>query len=93
MFLTYKNNVKIMKEIGKVPNHVIVVSNALDESSKLKIIEAFLKLNDPDNDHVLDNLYGISSIVRTNAIDHIGDFGYALDNLSAIAEKKWKITP
>ena len=88
-----KSNVKIMKEIGKVPNHVIVLSNALDESSKLEIIEAFSKLNEPDNAHILDNLYGVSSIVPTNAVDHIGDFGYALDNLSAIAEKKWNIAP
>jgi phosphonate transport system substrate-binding protein len=88
-----KSNVKIMKEIGKVPNHVIVLSNSLDESSKLEIIEAFFKLNEPDNAHILDNLYGVSSIVPTNAVDHIGDFGYALDNLSAIAEKKWNIAP
>lgn len=88
-FLDAKDRTKIktLERLGKVPSHPIVVGTHVSEETKQKFIDAMLKLNLPENMHILKELYGVDGLVRTNTQDHLGDFGPAFEALTGIQDK------
>jgi len=88
-FLDSKDRAKIktLERLGKVPSHPIVVGTHVSEETKKKFIDAMLKLNLPENMHILKELYGVDGLVRTNTQDHLGDFGPAFEALTGIQGK------
>ena len=71
--------VKSLERLGKVPSHPIVVSKELSPEMREKFVTAMLKLNQPENVHLLKDLYGVEGLIKANTQDHLGDFGPKLD--------------
>lgn len=88
-FLDAKDRTKIktLERLGKVPSHPILVGTHVSEETKQKFIDAMLKLNLPENMHILKELYGVNGLIRTNTQDHLGDFGPAFEALTGIQGK------
>ena len=87
-----REEVKVMIKMGRVPTHVLVVSNELPEHLKVKITQVFLDLSVGENANIINQIYGIDGLILTNAEDHLSEFGSAIDSISGIAKKKWGIS-
>ncbi len=88
-FLSEEDQAKIvtLERLGKVPSHPIMVGQHLPEEFKSKFVTAMLKLNMPENVHIIKELYGVDGLVATSTQDHLGDFGPAFEALTGIQDK------
>ncbi len=82
-----QDKIKSIQRLGKVPSHPIVIGSHVDETTKEKFIEAMLKVNEPENNYIIQDLYGVEGLIETNTEEHLGDFGPAFESLTGVHEK------
>jgi ABC-type phosphate/phosphonate transport system substrate-binding protein len=58
-----REQLSYIAEYGPIPNHGIAVSGSLPEELIEGITRAFLKLNEPEHNHILRSLYGWQQVV------------------------------
>src|SRR5690606_36731822 len=60
-FLTPEQQEQIVSfhRFGKIPSHAIMVAATMDSTTRAKVTEAFLALNDPANLPLLSAIYGV----------------------------------
>jgi phosphonate transport system substrate-binding protein len=82
-FLTPAERAQIVSfhRFGKIPSHAILVAAGMDSTTRAKVQEAFLALNDPTNLLLLTAIYGVDGVVAATTEGHLGDFGRALTAL------------
>lgn len=72
---------RVLYKISGVPAHGIVVDDDVPVVMREKIINAFLKLNKPENNQLLQGLYNSTELVRVNHNRHLKPVRDALKNL------------
>ena len=70
--------------IGPVPSHVFMVNSDMSESTRGALVDALIKLNYDENNHILKDLYGAEALVPTTTTMHIGEFGDYIDALTGL---------
>jgi phosphonate transport system substrate-binding protein len=82
-FLTPEERTQIVSfhRFGKIPSHSILVAAGMDSTTRAKVQEAFLALNEPANLPLLTAIYGVDGVVAATTEAHLGDFGRALTAL------------
>ncbi|MDF2422297.1 MAG: phosphate/phosphite/phosphonate ABC transporter substrate-binding protein [Nitrosopumilus sp.] len=70
--------------IGPVPSHVFMVNSDMSESTRDALVDALIKLNYDENNHILKDLYGAEALVPTTTTMHIGEFGDYIDALTGL---------
>jgi phosphonate transport system substrate-binding protein len=73
--------------IGPVPSHVFMVSADMSDSTKNALVDALIRLNYDENNHILRDLYGAEALVPTTTTMHIGEFGTFIDALTGLDQK------
>ncbi len=63
---------------GKIPSHAILVASEMDSTTRSKVRDAFLALNEPANISLLSAIYGVDGVVPATTEDHLGTFGRAI---------------
>ena len=66
---------------GRIPSHSILVASTMDSTTRARVRDAFLALNDSTHIHLLTSIYGVDGVIPANTEDHLGDFGRALSAL------------
>lgn len=66
---------------GKIPSHAILAASGMDSTTRAKVKEAFLALNEPANLPLLQAIYGVDGVREASTEAHLGDFGRALSSL------------
>ena len=82
-----QSQLRIVEQIGPVPSHVLVVSADMDETTKNMLLDAMLELNEDENNHILQNVYGAEALLPTTTTMHIGEFGTYIDSLTGLDQK------
>jgi len=82
-----QGQIRVVEEIGKVPSHVFIVSKDMPVNTKEKLVDAMLELNFPENNHILQNIYGAEALLPTTTEGHIGDFGGKIAAIAGIDAK------
>lgn len=82
-----QDQIKSILRLGKVPSHPIMIRSDLDPQIADKFISAMLELNQPENLHIIENLYGVTGLQETNSLEHLGDFGPIFAKLTGIQKK------
>jgi phosphonate transport system substrate-binding protein len=72
---------RVLYKISGVPAHGIVVDDDVPVVMREKIINAFLKLNKPENNQLLQGLYNSTELVRVDHNRHLKPVRDALKNL------------
>ena len=85
--LEQQNQLRIVEQIGPIPSHVFVVSSEMSDTTKNLLVEAMLGLNEDENNHILQNVYGAEALLPTTTTMHIGDFGTYIDSLTGLDQK------
>jgi phosphonate transport system substrate-binding protein len=82
-FLTPAERTQIVSfhRFGKIPSHAILVAAGMDSTTRAKVQEAFMALNEPANLPLLTAIYGVDGVVAATTEGHLGDFGRALTAL------------
>jgi len=70
--------------IGPVPSHVFMVNSDMSELTRDALVDALIKLNYDENNHILKDLYGAEALVPTTTTMHIGEFGDYIDALTGL---------
>lgn len=88
-FLSEEDQKKVKKllELGPVPSHPVVVRPDLAEGVRTSFVTAMLLLNNPENNTVLGNLYGVEGLEVADTKTHLGDFNLIVEALPAIQTK------
>lgn len=82
-----RDKIRSIERLGKVPSHPVMVRKDLDEGLKKRFVEAMLELNEEENLHIIEDLYGVDGLVATDTNSHLGDFGPAFESLTGIQDK------
>lgn len=82
-----RDKVKSIERLGKVPSHPVLVGEHVPDDVKERFVQAMLKLNNPENVHFLEELYGVDGLVAINTEEHLGDFGPAFESLTGIQDQ------
>ncbi len=82
-----REDIRTLERLGRVPSHPIVASQDLDEELKDDFVEAMLLLNEPENVHLLEEIYGVEGLEETDTETHLGDFGPAFEALVGIRDQ------
>ncbi len=79
-FLTPEQQERIVSfhRFGKIPSHAILVASEMDSTTRSKVQQAFLALNEPAHISLLTSIYGVDGVVPATTEDHLGAFGRAL---------------
>ena len=85
-YLELEDQVKLRPAatIGPVPSHVFMVNSDMSESTRDALVDALIKLNYDENNHILKDLYGAEALVPTTTTMHIGEFGDYIDALTGL---------
>ena len=85
-YLELEDQVKLRPAatIGPVPSHVFMVNSDMSESTRGALVDALIKLNYDENNHILKDLYGAEALVPTTTTMHIGEFGDYIDALTGL---------
>lgn len=88
-FLEPNDQPKIKKiiELGPVPSHPVVVRKDLDSITRDSFVKAMLDLNEPENNQILSNIYGVQELRIANTKDHLESFDSVIRLLPAIENK------
>lgn len=70
--------------IGPVPSHVFMVSAEMPGPVRDALVDAMVKLNYDQNNHILADLYGADALLPTTTTMHIGDFGTYINSLTGL---------
>lgn len=82
-----RGKIESVERLGKVPSHPVMVSSDLEQSRKAAFVAAMMKLNNPENVQILENLYGVSGLVETTTMEHLGDFGKVFEVLTGVHDQ------
>jgi len=85
--LADQRKLRVVETIGPVPSHVFVVSDDMPRTTKNILVQALIKLNYDENNHILKNIYGADALLPTTTTMHIGDFGIFIDTLTGLDQK------
>ncbi len=66
---------------GRIPSHSILVASTMDSTTRVRVRDAFLALNDSAHIHLLTSIYGVDGVIPANTEEHLGEFGRALSAL------------
>ncbi len=69
---------RVLYSIPKVPAHGIVIDDSVPAAWREKIVKAFLTLNQPENNALLQSLYNSTSLVKVDHDSHLGSMKEAL---------------
>ena len=85
-YLELEDQVKLrpVTTIGPVPSHVFMVNSDMSESTRGALVDALIKLNYDENNHILKDLYGAEALVPTTTTMHISEFGDYIDALTGL---------
>ena len=82
-----REEVRTLERLGRVPSHPIVVGEHVPEEVREKFVSAMMKLNEPENVHIIQELYGVDGLIETDTEEHLGDFGPAFEALRGIRDQ------
>ncbi|MBW4630583.1 MAG: phosphate/phosphite/phosphonate ABC transporter substrate-binding protein [Iphinoe sp. HA4291-MV1] len=77
---TEKNQLRVLYKIPGVPAHGVVIDDDVPAPMRERIINALLKLNNPQNNEMLRNLYNSTELVKVDHNKHLGAIREALKN-------------
>ncbi|GAB1539631.1 hypothetical protein NUACC21_22980 [Scytonema sp. NUACC21] len=75
-----KNQLRVLYKISGVPAHGVAIDDDVPAPTREKIINAMLKLNQPQNNQLLKNLYNSTELVKVDHNTHLGPVREALKN-------------
>ncbi|KAF3889107.1 MULTISPECIES: phosphate/phosphite/phosphonate ABC transporter substrate-binding protein [Nostocales] len=75
-----KNQLRVLYKISGVPAHGVAIDDDVPAPIREKIITAMLKLNEPQNNQILRNLYNSTELVKVNHEAHLKPIREALKN-------------
>lgn len=75
-----KNQLRVLYKIPGVPAHGVAIDDDVPTATRDKIITAMLKLNEPQNNQMLRNLYNSTELVKVNHDAHLKPIREALKN-------------
>ncbi|MFN6567340.1 phosphate/phosphite/phosphonate ABC transporter substrate-binding protein [Dendronalium sp. ChiSLP03b] len=76
-----KNQLRVLHKISGVPAHGIAIDDDVPATDREKIINAFLKLNQLQNNQLLSNLYNSTELVRVDHNRHLAPIREALQRV------------
>ncbi|RCJ27266.1 phosphonate ABC transporter substrate-binding protein [Nostoc minutum NIES-26] len=76
-----KNQLRVLHKISGVPAHGIAIDDDVPATDREKIINAFLKLNQSQNNQLLSNLYNSTELVRVDHNRHLAPIREALQRV------------
>lgn len=79
-----QGQIRVVEEIGKVPSHVFMVSQDMSSDIRERLVDYMIELNFPENNHILQNLYGVEALLPTTTEAHIGEFGNSVAAIAGI---------
>jgi phosphonate transport system substrate-binding protein len=71
-------NLRVLYSIPNVPAHGIVINDSVPAASRDKLVNAFLKLNQPANNQMLRDLYNSTELVKVDHNTHLAPIRNAL---------------
>ena len=74
-------NVRILSKQGPVPGHGLAVRGELPDEVKDKIRTAVMNLNKPENQELLESLYGAKKLIERGHEEHVGPLAKALETV------------
>lgn len=85
-FLSSEERARItsIARLGRVPSHPVLVGKNVDSATREAFVAAMLQLNEPENVHVLNDLYGVDGMTETTAEEHLKDFMPVFDALTGV---------
>ncbi|MUG94084.1 phosphate/phosphite/phosphonate ABC transporter substrate-binding protein [Scytonema sp. UIC 10036] len=75
-----KNQLRVLYKIPGVPAHGVAIDDDVPTPTRDKIITAMLKLNEPQNNQMLRNLYNSTELVKVDHEAHLKPIREALTN-------------
>lgn len=66
-----RENIRVLTRQGPVPTHGLASRGDLPEEVRQKVLEALLKLNEPENNELLRSVYGAQRLVPRDHKDHV----------------------
>jgi phosphonate transport system substrate-binding protein len=76
-------NMRILSKQGPVPTHGIAVRSELPKEVKDKIAAAILELNKPENEQLLESIYGAKELAARSHDEHVAPLEKALELVGA----------
>jgi phosphonate transport system substrate-binding protein len=73
-----KSQLRVLHKIGGVPAHGISIDDDVPVDVRTKIVNAMLKLNEPQNNKLLRDLYNSTKLVKVNHARHLAPVRSAL---------------
>lgn len=74
-----QSQVTWLEESVEIPSHVVIAREKLDPELKDKFVSTMLRLNEPENKHMLGYLYGPDGYTKTNSV--------VFDDVRALAQR------
>ncbi|MCY7385918.1 MAG: phosphate/phosphite/phosphonate ABC transporter substrate-binding protein [Microcoleus sp. CAN_BIN18] len=69
---------RVLQKIPGVPAHGIVIDDRVPAPMREKVINAFMKMNEPANNQLFRSLYNSQKLVKVDHTRHLGSFRQAL---------------
>ncbi len=76
-----KSQLRVLHKISGVPAHGIAIDDDVPAPTKEKIINAFLQLNQSENNSILRNLYNSTGLVKVDHNSHLSPIREALQTI------------
>jgi len=76
-----KSQLRVLYKISGVPAHGIVIDDDVDPRVRERLINSLLKLNQPQNNQLLRNLYNSTELVRVDHNRHLAPVRQALQRV------------
>lgn len=70
--------IRVLSKQGPVPTHGIAVRGDLPDQAKAKIKDAILSLNEPENQALLESIYGAKKLIARDHAEHVAPLEDAL---------------
>jgi phosphonate transport system substrate-binding protein len=71
---------RILHAISNVPAHGVAIDDDVSAETREKLVTAMLKLNQPENNQLLKNLYNSTELVKVEHQKHLQPMRDALKN-------------
>ncbi|WP_373535510.1 phosphate/phosphite/phosphonate ABC transporter substrate-binding protein [Microcoleus sp.] len=69
---------RVLQEVNGVPAHGIVIDDRIPAPMREKLINAFMKMNEPANNQLFRSLYNSQKLVKVDHTRHLGTLRQAL---------------
>lgn len=78
---TERTGIRSFHRFGRIPSHAVLVAQSLSDELVERFRAAMLELNEPENIHLLQAVYGVEGFRVTGTEAHLGEFGRAISAL------------